>query len=173
MTQANVDAGSFSNTATIAGLDPSNNPVSGSGGDFRQRPADLDRSSLTKSALPSSGVVAGDVVTYTFSGKNTGTVTLHNVTVTDPMRGSLGDQLRAGHAGDLGPQRHDQLHRHVHGHPGDVDAGSYTNTATIAGLEPERTTRCRRPPRKTVDREPGELGRADEVGDAEHGRRRR
>ena len=32
-------------------------------------------------------MVAGDTVTYTFTGKNTGTVTLHNVGVTDPLPG--------------------------------------------------------------------------------------
>ena len=42
---------------------------------------------LVKSANPTSGVTAGDVVTYTFDGVNTGNVTLHNVHLTDPMTG--------------------------------------------------------------------------------------
>ena len=86
VTQADVDAGSIENTATISGLDPSNTPTSAPGATTvtaDQTPA----LTLDKSATPSSGVVAGDVVTYSFHGQNTGTVTLHNVDVTDPMTG--------------------------------------------------------------------------------------
>ena len=55
--------------------------------DDRDRRPDAATLSVTKSATPSTGVVAGDIVTYTFSGQNTGTVTLHDVSVTDPMTG--------------------------------------------------------------------------------------
>lgn len=42
---------------------------------------------LTKSADPSTGVAAGDEVTYSFSVFNSGTDTLLNVAVTDPLEG--------------------------------------------------------------------------------------
>lgn len=38
---------------------------------------------VTKTANPTSGVKAGDVITYTYTAKNSGNVTLHNISMTD------------------------------------------------------------------------------------------
>jgi uncharacterized repeat protein (TIGR01451 family) len=135
VTQADVDAGSFSNTATIAGLDPSNNPVSGSGG-TTVNTLRVGALTLTKDAAPSTGVVAGDVVAYSLHGRNTGTVTLHNVTVTDPMPGLSAIGCAPSTPATLAPNATIDCTATYTVTQADVDAGSIGNTATIAGLDP-------------------------------------
>ena len=139
VTQANVDAGSFSDTATINGLDPADNPVSKTAS-RTVTALQTGALSLTKSASPNTDVVAGDVVAYTFAGKNTGTMTLHNVTVTTRSPASPPFRVRRWHR--------QRLHRNATLSctatytvtQANVDSGSYTNTATIAGLDPNNAT---------------------------------
>ena len=56
VTQADTDAGSFTNTATVAGLDPSNNPVS-DGDSATVDTLRVGAATLTKDAAPDTGVV--------------------------------------------------------------------------------------------------------------------
>ena len=81
-------------------------------------------------------MVAGDVVTYTFSGKNTGSVTLHNVTVTDPMPGLSAVNCTPGTPATLAPNATISCTATYTVTQANVDAGSFSNTATIAGLDP-------------------------------------
>jgi uncharacterized repeat protein (TIGR01451 family) len=135
VTQADVDAGSFSNTATVTGLDPSDAPTSANAGATvtADQTAGL---SFTKSASPTNGVVAGDVVTYTFHGQNTGTVTVSNVGVTDPMPGLSPIACTPGAPTDLAPNATIDCTATYTVTPADVDAGSIANTATIDGEDP-------------------------------------
>ena len=117
MTQADVDAGSFANTATVTGLDPADAPTSATGGTT----VTADQTpglSFTKTASPTSGVTVGDTVTYTFHGQNTGTVTVDNVDVTDPMTGLSALDCTPTTPADPRARRHRRLHGDVHGHPG-------------------------------------------------------
>ena len=138
VTQVDVDAGSILNTGTVTGKDPSNTTITQTAGKTvsTSQAAGL---SLTKSALPNSGVIAGDVVTYTFSGANTGSVTLHNVTVTDPMTGLSAVNCTPGTPATLAPNATISCSATYTVTQADVDAGSFSNTATIAGLDPSNT----------------------------------
>ena len=138
VTQADVDAGSFSNTATVSGLDPNDQPVTGTDSTSvttHQAPA----LSLTKTATPSSGVVAGDVVTYDFTGTNSGNVTMHGVTVTDPMSGLSTISCSPVAPATLAPDDTIDCSATYTVTQADVDAGSIANTATVSGLDPSNT----------------------------------
>ncbi len=135
VTQTEVDAGSILNTATISGLNPSNTPVSATGS--RTVAASTTSSvGLTKNAAPSTGVVAGTGVTYTFNGTNTGVTTLHNVGVTDPMSGLSAITCTPAAPATLAPGAGISCTATYTVTQANVDAGSYSNTATINGLNP-------------------------------------
>ncbi len=139
VTQSNVNAGSFANTATIGGLDPSNNPVSQTGSTTvtARQTATL---ALSKTASPNTGVVAGDVVTYTLHGQNTGSTSLHGVSVTDPMPGLSAITCTPTAPATLAPSAVLDCTATNTVTQADVDAGAITNTATIDGLDPSDNT---------------------------------
>ncbi len=138
VTQADVDAGSIVNTATIHGLDPGDTPVTKSAGTtiHADQVASL---AFTKTASPNNNVVAGDVVTYTFHGTNTGTVTVHHVTVTDPMSGLSAITCLPAAPATLAPNATITCTATRTVTQADVDAGSIVNTATVGGLDPNGT----------------------------------
>ncbi|MEJ6388769.1 DUF7507 domain-containing protein [Gymnodinialimonas ulvae] len=83
----------------------------------------------------SSPAEAGDPVTYTFSVRNTGNVTLTNVTVTDPLPGLVlsgapipslapGETVTAAYTGAYSLT------------PGDIAAGNVDNQALVTGTPP-------------------------------------
>jgi uncharacterized repeat protein (TIGR01451 family) len=85
VTQADIDAGSFVNTATVTGTPPSGPDVS-----------DPDDETVTLEQAPALSIEKtgdvgpiplGDSIDYTITVTNSGNVTLHNVTVTDPLLG--------------------------------------------------------------------------------------
>ena len=135
VTQADVNAGSIINTAAADGLDPSDGPVHAAAG----ATVDADQTAslgFTKTASPTSGVVAGDTVTYTFAGTNAGAVTLHAVTVTDPMPGLSALACTPGQPAALAPGDGISCSATYTVTQADVDAGNFSNTATLAGLDP-------------------------------------
>ncbi|HEU5223485.1 MAG TPA: hypothetical protein VFU07_07365 [Candidatus Lumbricidophila sp.] len=91
VTQATVDAsGTVENSATGTGRSPSGASVDSQAGAHSVALARIGSSTITKSAtlndLNANGKTdAGDTVSYTFAVLNTGSVTLANVTVVDPM----------------------------------------------------------------------------------------
>ena len=139
LTQADVNAGTFTNTASVVGT-----PVVGS------IVSDLDDDTQTLTPNPSITVVKtgvrnldatnplgianpGDTIAYSFRVENTGNVTLTNVTVTDPVATISGGPIASMEPGDVdtstftGTYTVDQT---------DVDFGSFTNTATVTGTPP-------------------------------------
>jgi LPXTG-site transpeptidase (sortase) family protein len=139
LTQADVNAGTFTNTASVVGTPDVGSIVS-----------DLDDDTQTLTPNPSITVVKtgirnldasapsgianpGDTIAYTFRVENTGNVTLTNVTVTDPDATISGGPIASMEPGDVdtttftGTYTVDQT---------DVDHGSFTNTATVSGTPP-------------------------------------
>ncbi|GAA1236329.1 hypothetical protein GCM10009588_12480 [Microbacterium phyllosphaerae] len=142
LTQADVDAGEISNTATAT--------ASGSGADVSSEESTalvaVERQpelSLVKSAdvADPEDIRAGDVITYSFVVTNAGNVTVSDAQVVEGTFTGTGD------LGDLTCESDDPLA------PGDqlicsldytvtqddVDAGELANTATVTGSGPEGT----------------------------------
>ncbi len=113
LTQADLDHGELVNTATVSGNPPGDaTPVSSSDTQVLsiQQHQAID---FTKTAN-TDRVKAGDVITYTMTGANTGDVTLTDVRVDDPMNG-LSDFARTPtQPAVLAPGRSAHLHRVVH-----------------------------------------------------------
>ena len=84
ITQADIDAGSVTNTATACATPPIGSAI-----------CDIDikivivpqtsHISLTKTASPTTYTAAGQPINYTLVAKNDGNVTLSNVSISDPM----------------------------------------------------------------------------------------
>ncbi|MEZ5471909.1 MAG: hypothetical protein R3E90_09030 [Marinicella sp.] len=92
VTQTDVDnGGSIDNTASATAQDPSSNPVNDD--DSTSTPITVAGPSLvtTKSMTNHNDVdmdgniTVGDILTYTITATNNGSITLNNVVVTDPM----------------------------------------------------------------------------------------
>ncbi|WP_418064474.1 hypothetical protein [Pimelobacter simplex] len=139
VTQADVDAGSVTNTATAHGTPP------GDGAEpVRSEPSSAELTAeaepaltLVKSADPASDVVTGDVVTYSFLVTNTGNVTLTSIGVTEgSFSGSGAMSAVECPGGPLAPGDAVTCTATYEVTQADVDAGSITNTATASGTPP-------------------------------------
>src|SRR4029079_5912627 len=88
VTQANVNAGSVTNTATALGTPPTGANVTDTDANAVTitPAAAIDITKVKKSGTPTK---AGDPVTWTVTVVNTGNVTLSNVTVTDALAGVI------------------------------------------------------------------------------------
>jgi hypothetical protein len=136
LTQSEVDAGMVSNTATATGVDPSGSPVSSS--DSTQTvigadgAIDLEKTAGEVADVDGNGVDAGDTVAYTLTVTNSGSVTLHGISVTDPMLGEVscpGEPLAPGVSVTCTAAPYTLTQA-------DVDAGEVDNTAVATGLTP-------------------------------------
>ncbi|MCD6474649.1 MAG: sortase [Anaerolineaceae bacterium] len=137
VTQEAFDNGSFTNTAV--GDSDESEPAEGSAViEFDRQPA----IALTKTGTLNTDVVApddrvdvGDTITYEFTVENTGNVTLSNVTVADTVGGVT---ISGGPIATLGLNEIDSTtFTGVYTlTQADVDAGTFTNTATATGEYP-------------------------------------
>jgi LPXTG-site transpeptidase (sortase) family protein len=143
LTQTDVDAGTFTNTATVTGTDPNDTEVTDDDDDTQTWDAEPSIT-LVKTGTLNDGVVApagvvniGDTITYTFTVTNTGNVTLSDITITDAIAGVV----IIGGPITLAPGASDSttftgsytLTQTI------VDAGTFTNTATVSGTDPHDT----------------------------------
>ncbi|PZU46560.1 MAG: AraC family transcriptional regulator, partial [Microbacterium sp.] len=141
LTQADADAGFVSNTATTTGVTPGGTVMTDSDDVVVPLSAEPEIS-LTKSGALASGAagVAGDIVTYTFTVRNTGNVTLSDVDVADPLTGLSAITLPAtwpsGTAGVLAPGDSVQATATYTLTQADVNRGFVDNTATATGTPP-------------------------------------
>ena len=133
LTQADVDSGHVANTATVTGTPPNGPPPTGTDStDTAITPG--PSLSLDKQAGTLSGHAAGDTVPYSFLVTNTGNVTLTDITVTDPLAGTV-----TCPAGSLAPGETATCTASYTLTQADVDAGEVVNTATATGTDPHGT----------------------------------
>ena len=137
VTQANVDAGSVTNSATATGKPPVGANVTGTGTNkvTIAPSAALDVTKTVKSGTP---VKAGDPVVWTVTVKNTGNVTLTNVTVTDALSGAtiVTPCGFSSPIASMAPAATVSCDVSYSVTQANVDAGSVTNTASATGKPP-------------------------------------
>jgi gliding motility-associated-like protein/uncharacterized repeat protein (TIGR01451 family) len=102
LTQADIDAGTFTNTAAATGQ--YNGDVTDTDDDvqtFTRTPA-ID---VQKTANKTSGIQAGDVITYTYVVTNTGNITIDNVSISDihPGTGTLSTPSTSDPVNNIAP----------------------------------------------------------------------
>lgn len=135
LTQADIDRGTLHNTATVTATSP-RGPATDDAEANAIVPA-ANSIALTKSAgtvvdANGNGVPdAGETISYTFSVRNTGTTTLTNAKITDPMLGGAvtcaaldGVSLAPGQTVTCAPVEYTLTQ-------GDIDDGVVRNTATV------------------------------------------
>jgi len=133
VTQADVDNGSVTNTATAdATSPPFSTPVTSPEASVTVAASGATSGlSLTKSTTSTGYAAAGDTISYSYQVTNTGTTDLTNVGVNDNLISSVScpdSTLVAGNSETCsGTYTVTQ---------GDVDSGSVTNTATAEGTSP-------------------------------------
>ncbi len=144
-TQADVDAGSVTNTATANGLPPGSTTPVVSAPSTATVPAVVSPSiAVVKSASPSSFTGPGQTISYTFAVTNTGDVTLTGIAVTDTDLPGL--SAITCPEPSLAPAASENCTATYVTKQADVDAGAVTNTATASGLPPGTTTPVVSPP---------------------------
>lgn len=136
VTQEDVDAGVIHNAAEVTGTPPGDIPVT----DPAEATVVLPQApsiALIKAAQLADGAtgIAGDTVDYTFTVTNTGDVTLHGVTIADPLDGLSDVAFGAwpGAEGELAPGASVNASATYVLTQADVDAGQVTNVATATG----------------------------------------
>ncbi len=153
ITQADVDAGGVTNTATASGFDPNGNKISrvSDNGDPSDGNNNPTVSKLTQ--LPSIAVIttasfddnngdgfaqAGETVTYRFTVTNTGNVTLTNITIPNNILGLVvtGGPITLG----VGKSDSTTFTASYVLTQADIILGTITNQATAVGTSPDGGT---------------------------------
>jgi len=138
LTQTDVDAGTFTNTASVTGTPPVGNIVSDVDNDTQTLASaaaiDLQKTG-TLNLGANSRADAGDTITYAFTVTNTGNVTLTNITLADTVGGIT---INGGPIASLAPGASNSttFTGSYTLTQTDVDAGTFTNTATVTGTPP-------------------------------------
>ncbi len=88
---------------------------------------------IVKTAVTASYDEVGDIISYTFTVRNTGNVTLYNVVVTDPQATVMGSPLASLAVGAEDATTFTATYTITQD---DVDAGAVTNIATATGTPP-------------------------------------
>ena len=158
VTQADVDAGSVTNTATAAGTNPDDHSVSSGSSSVTVDASKATSSlSLVKSTTSSGYGSAGQVISYSYMVTNTGTTTLSSVSVNDNLVASV-----ICPSVSLAPGASETCSGSYTVTQANVDNGSVTNTATASALTPadnpvasanarrSPSTPTRRPPRLSL-----------------------
>ena len=135
LTQADIDAGERKNTATAQGSPSSGPAVTDTDGTTTAitRTPSLD---LEKTATPSLSTPpkSGDTISYSFSIKNTGNVTLTGVQLTDALVGLNGSKCDG--VSTLAPDASTTCTAPYTLTQADIDAGERKNTASVKGSPP-------------------------------------
>ncbi len=173
LTQSDMDAGRVENTATVSGRGPGGAPVQDVSDDgngtvagendptLTTLPQDASMLLLKAATLDDGGdgfADVGDSISYAFTVRNTGSVTLTDITVADPLVAVSGGPLAA-----LVPGAEDSATftaRYVLTQ-GDLDAGQVRNVATASAQDPNGA------PVGAVSDDPANPADSDPDGDGE------
>jgi uncharacterized repeat protein (TIGR01451 family) len=131
-TQADVDAGSISNTGTASGTPPIGPAVTATSS-LTISASDTPALTLVKSASTISYSAPGTLITYSYLVTNAGNVDLSAVSVTDPQTGLSAISCPSG---TLAPAASETCSATYTTTQSDVDAGSISNTGTASGTTP-------------------------------------
>ncbi|RVT78391.1 DUF11 domain-containing protein [Flavobacterium sufflavum] len=142
ITQADVDAGKVTNSALVTAKDPQNNDITDISGTTvtTDDNTEIPVTQNPKIALVKTGSVGGagglgDPITYTFAVTNTGTTTLTNIVVSDPMPGLI---ITGNPIASLAPGA---TNISITGTyvitQADVNAGKVTNSALVNAKDPQ------------------------------------
>lgn len=131
VTQADLDSGSFANTASTIGTPPVGSPVTGTA-DRTVTAVQTPALTLAKVMTGSPYSLVGDVLNYSLTATNSGNVTLTNVSIVDLKLGSLTCTQPVTLSPTValvcsGSHTVDQ---------NDLDFGAYFNTALASGTPP-------------------------------------
>ena len=134
LTQADINAGAFTNTATVTGTTPSGESVEDTD-DFTLQLTRTPQITLEKTGTyvddpPRNRFNVGDQITYSFTVTNTGNVPLVNVTVTDPLIIVTGGPLASLDPGATDATTFTGTYTLTQT---DIDAGTFTNIAEASG----------------------------------------
>lgn len=150
LTQADVDAGSVRNTATVTGTPPGDGTPLVTDEDGTSTPAEQRAAIALEKTGRASGDRAGELVEFRFLVTNTGTVTLREVAIDDPLPGL--SALRfvwpdASAPGVLAPGESATATASYRLTAADVERGRVHNVASATGTPPGSLT----PPRASDD----------------------
>ena len=145
ITQADIDAGSVTNTATVTGIAPDQSTVTATSDTVvttLERCPEID---IVKTAVYNGQGCSqvGDTIDYTFTVTNPGNVSLTNIVVDDPLLGGPVAGPASGDANGDGILQVTETWIYEATYDitqADIDAGSVTNTATVTGIAPDQST---------------------------------
>ncbi|MEV7664076.1 hypothetical protein [Paenarthrobacter sp. NPDC089316] len=137
ITQADINAGHVANMASTTGTPPTGPAVTPPSAGTDTPLASGPAMEFTKAADASAGQSIGDRITYTFTAKNTGNVTLKKVSIDDPLAGlSALTYSWPGTPGELLPGQAVVATATYAVTQADIDAGHVANSATTTGTPP-------------------------------------
>ncbi|UXN73585.1 DUF11 domain-containing protein [Devosia sp. A8/3-2] len=139
-TQADIDAGQVSNTATGTGTPPSGPPIESPPDTVVVPPDQTPGLSIVKTGtlndLDGDNLLdLGETISYSFLATNTGAVTLNGVTIDDPLLQNAGVSVAPGPQ-TLAPGGTATFTATYAPTRADIDAGRVSNTATGTGTPP-------------------------------------
>jgi uncharacterized repeat protein (TIGR01451 family) len=137
VTQADVDAGALTNTATASGTTPGGAKVTSNPSTATVNTAAGAELTLTKTATPASVTAAGQTITYHYLVANTGNATLRGLSVTETQfSGSGPPPVVTCPVTTLAPATSTTCTATYTVSQEDLDGGPITNTATASGTSP-------------------------------------
>ena len=136
VTQAAVDVGSVTTTGRASGLDPRGASVASAPSSVTVTGTPAPAVSLTLTSLSPRFISAGDTLAYRYLVSNSGTRTLHGITVSDDRVPALNLSCPAG---TLAPGTSMTCTGTYTVAQSDVDAGALTTSAQAAAFDPANT----------------------------------
>ena len=136
-TQADIDNGLIKNSAVANALDPQNRPVASAQSNATVNVTTTPSLTMTKTATPTIITAAGQNVHYTFAVRNTGNVTIANLTIADTFTAPAGPlPTITCPVTTLAPNATTTCTADYPASQADVDNGTIKNSATAQGTDP-------------------------------------